>query len=210
MKAPSIGDIHTSANLEMDFFGTPSSLPVDTSGTDTITEAAFYVNPALRVRHAWFKIETPVVDLLFGQYWNLYGWQPVFFPNTIDLQGLPGQVFSRSPQIRASKTMHFGGATLEAAIAASRPAQRDTATPTDKPAFALRSMVGRACKPSMPPARSSNLPKSESAESCVESTPQNSPPNPSNSTRAPVAAAQSTRSFRSFLRARLILTMVFP
>lgn len=129
LKPPSLGDIHTSANLEMDFFGTPSSLPVNTNGTDTITETAFYVNPALRIRHAWFKIETPVVDLLFGQYWNLYGWQPYFFPNTVDLQGLPGQLFSRSPQIRASKTMHVGGATIETALAVSRPVQRDTATP---------------------------------------------------------------------------------
>ena len=70
---------------------------MNTNGTDTITETAFYVNPALRIRHAWFKIETRIVDLLFGQYWNLYGWQPYFFPNTVDLQGLPGQVFSRTP-----------------------------------------------------------------------------------------------------------------
>lgn len=128
IKGPSAGDVRTSANLEMDFFGTPG-LPLNNGQPYGITESYFYVNPVLRVRHANMRIETPVVDLLLGQSWNLFGWQPIYFPNTIDLQGLPAQLFSRSAQIRLSKTLRAHGVTFEAAVAVSRPPQRDTATP---------------------------------------------------------------------------------
>ena len=57
--------IRVSGNLETDFFG-----PTTTS------EQGTYVNPVLRVRTSYVKLETPVLDFLIGQNWTLYGWQP--------------------------------------------------------------------------------------------------------------------------------------
>jgi hypothetical protein len=75
------------------------------------------------------KIETPVVDLLFGQYWDLYGWQQTYAPNTVEIQGLPGQIYSRTPQIRLSKSVKNESVIFEIAVAAMRPPQRDSAIP---------------------------------------------------------------------------------
>ena len=76
-----------------------------------------------------FKIETPVVDVLAGQYWQLFGWQPSFMPNTVDIQGVPGELYSRTPQIRISKTIKAEPVIIELAVGAFRPFQRDSSTP---------------------------------------------------------------------------------
>jgi hypothetical protein len=129
LKAPEIdGGIRTSGTIETDFLGT--QLPVGNSGQPYQgTEAAFITNPTLRARHAYFRIETPIVDILAGQYWQLFGWQPVYQPNTVEIQGIPGQIYGRTPQIRVSKTLHFNPLTLEGAVAMTRPFQRDAGTP---------------------------------------------------------------------------------
>jgi len=44
-------------------------------------------------------------------------------------QGVPGQIYSRTPQLRLSKTFKTKDITFDIAIAASRPPQRDSATP---------------------------------------------------------------------------------
>jgi hypothetical protein len=48
------------------------------------------------------RLETPVVDVLAGQYWAVLGWATTYHPNSVQIQGLPGQVFSRAPQLRLS------------------------------------------------------------------------------------------------------------
>jgi hypothetical protein len=126
LKAPEVaGGIRTSAQLEMDFLGTQA---VGT-GTGQVSEGAFFTSPLLRVRHFNFKVETPVVDFLVGQYWQLFGWQSAYQPNTVELQGVPGELYSRTPQIRISKTVKVNPVTVEVAAAAARPVQRDAATP---------------------------------------------------------------------------------
>ncbi len=141
MKAPEVGGVKASAMLEMDFLGNQlpigpnNSAPSGTSpangatGNGTDTEAQYFTNPAFRVRHMNIKIETPIVDLLFGQYWQLYGWQQVYAPNTVEIQGVPGQVYSRTPQIRLSKTVKTDSFLFEIAAAAMRPPQRDSGVP---------------------------------------------------------------------------------
>lgn len=120
-KGPDITkEVHTSANLEMDFF---APLPPGA------TEAALFDNSPLRVRHANFKLETPIVDILIGQYWDLFGWQPLYVAPTVQYSGVPANLFGRTPQLRVSKTLKLGGVTLESAVAALRPAQRDAAVP---------------------------------------------------------------------------------
>jgi hypothetical protein len=118
--SPEAGGVKTSALLEVDLLGNQA--------TDA-TEAQTFNNPALRVRHAWLKLETPVVDVLFGQTWELLGWQPYFHPNTVEIQGVPGQVYSRTPQLRVSHVFKSDAINFEAAIAASRPPQRDSGFP---------------------------------------------------------------------------------
>ena len=117
--APEWGGIKSSAVLEMDFFGNQPSG----------SEAAFYNNPGLRIRHAYLKLETPIVDVLAGQTWELFGWQSHFHPNTVNLQGVPGQVFSRTAQLRVSRTFRTDPVSIDVAVAASRPPQRDAYVP---------------------------------------------------------------------------------
>jgi len=120
LSGPSSDDIKTSAMLEMDFFG---NQPPNAS------EAAFFNNPTMRVRHAMLKLETPFVDVLAGQYWELFGWQSYFHPNTVEIQGVPGQVYSRTTQLRLSHTFKTEPVNVELAVAAARPLSRDTALP---------------------------------------------------------------------------------
>ncbi|MGO9838424.1 MAG: hypothetical protein ACLP1X_29945, partial [Polyangiaceae bacterium] len=128
MAAPELsGGIRTSAMLEMDFLGT--QLPVGSVQPYQGTEGAFFTNPTFRVRHMNFKIETPVVDFLVGQYWQLFGWQSAYQPNTVEIQGVPGELYARTPQVRISKTLKANPVTVEIAVAAIRPVQRDSAMP---------------------------------------------------------------------------------
>lgn len=121
--SPEFRGMKGSGLIETDFFG---NQPNAAGGG---SEGAFYNNAGLRVRHAWGKLETPVVDVLGGQSWQLFGWQPYFHPNTVELQGVPGQVYSRTAQFRLSRAFKTDPLTLELAVAAARPPQRDADLP---------------------------------------------------------------------------------
>ena len=123
LSAPEYNGIRASALLEMDFFG--NQPPIYTN----ITEAAFFQNPTFRIRHFMLKAETDYVDVMIGQFWELFGWQSYYHPNSVNLQGLPGQVYSRSPQIRLSHTFKSEAVNFEIAAAAVRPPQRDSGLP---------------------------------------------------------------------------------
>jgi len=120
MRAPDVGSIKTSGVLEMDFFGTQASS----------TEGDLFTNPVLRLRHFYVKVETPVVDVLAGQYHDLYGWGGAgFYPNSVAFLPLLGEIYHRNPQFRVSKTLGGHAVSVELAVAAVRPAQRDSALP---------------------------------------------------------------------------------
>ena len=121
LDAPDYHAIKSSAVIEMDFFGVQ---PTD------VTQNDFYVLGTMRVRHAYVKLQTPVVDLLAGQYHDLYGWGGSgFYPNSVAFLGLPGQIYHRNPQIRLSKVLGGDAVSFEIAAAAVRPAQRHSETP---------------------------------------------------------------------------------
>ncbi|HVZ88872.1 MAG TPA: hypothetical protein VHG72_18020, partial [Polyangia bacterium] len=128
-KGPETDNIKTSAIAEMDFLGNQPQGSPSPAGSPAVSEASYFTSPTFRVRHLAFKLETPVVDVLVGQYWQLFGWQSMFHPNTVEIQGVPGQIYSRSPQIRVSKTIKTDPVTVEIALAASRPPQRDSEIP---------------------------------------------------------------------------------
>jgi hypothetical protein len=125
LKPPGSDSIRTSAMLEMDFLGSQQI----GSGTGQVSENAFFTSPLFRLRHAMFRVETPVVDFLVGQYWHLFGWQGVYHPNTVEIQGVPGELYARTPQFRISKTIPTGPMTLEVAVAAMRPPARTSSIP---------------------------------------------------------------------------------
>jgi hypothetical protein len=113
----------------MDFLGTQLPIGSNATGSGTGSEGAFFSNPTFRVRHMNLKVETAAVDFLFGQYWELYGWQSVYHPNTVEMQGVPGQLYSRTMQLRISKTVKTDDILFEIAVAALRPPQRNSQLP---------------------------------------------------------------------------------
>jgi hypothetical protein len=117
---PVTDNIKALAQLEMDFLNT---VPAGFS------EAQQFQNAMLRFRHAYGKVETPMVDVLAGQYWGLFAWQSSFHPASIEIQGTPAQVYTRVPQLRLSKTFKGDAVNVEVAVAAVRPPQRASATP---------------------------------------------------------------------------------
>ena len=126
-RAPETHQVRVSGLLETDFLGT--SLPIGTGNAYNGTEQAFFTSPTLRIRHAMIRVETPVVDVLVGQYWDLFGWQGFYNPNTVEIQGVPSQLYSRDIQLRVSKTLKTDAVTFEIAAAALRPPSRDSQVP---------------------------------------------------------------------------------
>jgi hypothetical protein len=120
LAAPEYDGVKATAQLEMDFFG---------NQPPGISEASFWQNPTMRFRHLNVKLETKYVDILAGQYWNLFGWQTMAHPNTVAIQGLPGQVYGRSPQVRIGKVLKGGAVDVDLEVAAVRPVDRISGVP---------------------------------------------------------------------------------
>jgi len=119
--APETNGIRASSVLEMDFFG---NQPPDANQSD------FYTNGPLRMRLFYLKLETPIVDVIAGQYHDLFAWGSFgFYPNSVAFLPLLGEVYHRDPQLRLSKTVHAGPVDLQVAVAAVRPASRDAGYP---------------------------------------------------------------------------------
>jgi hypothetical protein len=125
VRAPEYHQVRVNGVLETDFEG---YLPTPSSTTGP-TESQFFSSPALRIRHAFVRVETPVADLLVGQYWDLFGWQNIYHPNSVQPQGLPGELYSRDAQIRLSRAFETKAVTVEIALAARRPPSRDSQIP---------------------------------------------------------------------------------
>ncbi|HET7506462.1 MAG TPA: hypothetical protein VFK02_35830 [Kofleriaceae bacterium] len=118
LAAPVEHGIRVTGVLETDFFGPTAT-----------TEQGTYSNPVLRIRTSFLKLETPVLDILIGQQWSLFGWQPVFVSASVQYPGLPGETFQRTAQLRLSRTIKRDAVTTDVAVAANRPPQQDSATP---------------------------------------------------------------------------------
>jgi hypothetical protein len=129
LKGPETETIKSSGMVEVDFLGNQPQGSPSPAGSPAVSEAQYFTNPTMRVRHYIVKLETPVVDVMAGQYWGLFGWQAMFDPATVEIQGVPGEIFSRMPQLRLSKTLKSDDVTVDLALAASRPPQRNSATP---------------------------------------------------------------------------------
>ena len=114
--APDTSWVKASAVLEADF---GSVQPTE------VNEQTAYITNPLRMRHFYIKAETPVVDVLAGQYHDLFGWGGKgFYPSTLAFLGVTGQIYHRQPQFRLSKTLSTSAIDVEIAAAAVRPVQR--------------------------------------------------------------------------------------
>jgi hypothetical protein len=119
--APEYRRMKASGQVEVDFFGVQ---PTDA------TEQTAFTAPSIRLRLFYLKLETPVVDVLAGQYHDLFGWGGAgFYQNSVAFLGVGGEIYHRNPQIRLSKTFTGAGASLDIAAAAVRPVQRDSELP---------------------------------------------------------------------------------
>ena len=122
-ESPTVGGVTPTAVLEADFFGHQDAPP-------TTSENTFFDSPTYRVRHAFVKLTNPYVDVLLGQTYDLFGWQNMSSPCSLEFLGLPNQLFSRNPQLRLSHGFNAGGALgVDIAVSAGRPAQRDSQIP---------------------------------------------------------------------------------
>lgn len=126
LTAPEVNGVRASAQLEMDFLANQASNPPRNVGS---SEAPFFNNAGMRVRHALLKMETDVVNVWFGQTWQLAGWQGGFQPNTVAIQGIPGEIYGRTAQLRLDKVVKAGPVAIEVAAAALRPPQMDSGVP---------------------------------------------------------------------------------
>lgn len=123
LESPKIGSVKPSALFEGDFFGNPPSHAARES------ESIHYDSSMFRARQAYLEIKSPYLDVLAGQTYDLFGWQNTFFPCSAEFLGLPNQVFHRSVQFRLSHTLNLGTLGVDLAVAALRPAQRDSELP---------------------------------------------------------------------------------
>jgi hypothetical protein len=120
--SPQFGSLKASAFMEADFFGV---LPT------TATQDQSYTYASIRLRQYYAKLETPIVDLLVGQTFDLFGMGGQgFFPSTPAFLGVMGEVFHRNVQLRLTKVFGAGSPVgLELAAAGVRPATRDSGVP---------------------------------------------------------------------------------
>ena len=126
---PVTNSIKATGQFEMDFLGNQPGNPSSATAAAGASEGQFYQNAPFRFRHVFAKLETPYLDIVAGQWWSLFGWQSSFHPNSVEIQGLPGQVYKRTAQLRLAKTIKTGAVDIDLAIGAQRPPQRDSATP---------------------------------------------------------------------------------
>ena len=131
LDSPAIGSVTPSAVFQLDFAGNQPSVPYvppGSPGSAGISENAYYNSPTARIRHAYLTLRNPIVDILAGQTFDVFGWQNFYAPCA--LLGVPNQVSSRTAQFRLSKSFGAGGpVVVDIAFAAARPAQRDSRVP---------------------------------------------------------------------------------
>ncbi len=113
--------VHVSGSLQMDFNG---FMPLDATETEQYT-----VGP-VRMRLAYLRLKSPVIDVVAGQYHDLFGWGGAgFYPATLAFLGVTGQVYHRQPQLRMGRTFASEAADFELAVAATRPVQKNSGVP---------------------------------------------------------------------------------
>lgn len=127
-EGPAFSSWKPRAIFEMDFLGYD---PVATTANNQ-SESAFYSSPTFRIRHAYLELKTDTTEILAGQTWSLFGWQPFYVPTTVSVPPSTGTVFERTQRlsvIRQFSPQPDSPQVLRAGIALVRPTQRDSQIP---------------------------------------------------------------------------------
>lgn len=102
---------------------------VASSGT-TNSESSFYTNPTLRVRHAYLSLDKNDWQILTGQSWTLFGWQPNYVLTTVSVPPAPAVLYQRTPEVMAVKKLALSDSeNLQIGASLARPSQRDSEMP---------------------------------------------------------------------------------
>jgi hypothetical protein len=112
--------------LEMDFLGYD---PAPSSSGASTSESAFFANPTLRIRHAYFAAEKNDLQILVGQTWSLFGWQPSYSLASISVNPDAATMYERLVKLGAIKSFRFDGDTLQTGFSIERPTERDGKIP---------------------------------------------------------------------------------
>ena len=94
-----------------------------------------------RLRHYYFRDRDPVVDVLVGQYWHLFGWQNAYHPASVQAQGLVGELYRATAAPALEDDRDAGGERRSGRRGRSRPPQRDSGKPQAE--GGLRVMVNK-------------------------------------------------------------------
>ncbi|MBC7690217.1 MAG: hypothetical protein H7222_00465 [Methylotenera sp.] len=123
LNAPQEDAWTSKAVMEFDFLGAGN--PPAAS-----LEAGTFNNPLLRARHFYFKSEKEGWQILVGQYWSLFGWEPNYFLITDSISPVSGVVFQRTLQFTVLKEIPLTESSrLLAGLSVVRPVQRDSRIP---------------------------------------------------------------------------------
>jgi hypothetical protein len=124
LEAPDLGGVRSTAVITFGL-GSQQSSPPD------MTESRYFDYPTPGFSQAYVNIQNDYVDVLAGLAYGLFGWQNYYFPCSAEFFGLPNQTFSRTTQLRLSHRFgpETGPVSADLAVAAVRPAHRDSEVP---------------------------------------------------------------------------------
>lgn len=124
---PLQGEWKTKGYFEFDFLGYD---PKPNAAEPKNSEASFYSNATLRMRHLYFNAENDGWTFLAGQTWSLFGWQPNYVVVTASVPPAPGVLYQRTSQVMGMKTLAIGEQNkLQVAVSVERPTQKDSDMP---------------------------------------------------------------------------------
>ena len=95
LSSPDYHSVKASGLIEADFMGSNSISSTPNGTASAPTETQLFASPGFRIRHAIARIETPIVDILAGQYWELFGWQPYFLLSALRRPDMGGILVRR-------------------------------------------------------------------------------------------------------------------
>ena len=120
VNAPEFAGIRPTFTLEGDFMGNPPP---------GLSESALITNAAFRLRLAAIQLDNDYVNILVGQAWDLFGFQPYFTLATDFLQPLPGGIQKRDIQLQLTHTFKTSPLDVQVGVSANRPPQAAAGVP---------------------------------------------------------------------------------
>lgn len=122
---PQQGEWKSKGYLEFDLIGYDPA-----PSATTQSEGSFLTNPTFRMRHAYIDMQNNGWEVIAGQYWTLFGWEPTYVLTTASVPPAPGTVYQRTPQLTGMKTCAIGEqGKLQSGVSIARPSQRDSSMP---------------------------------------------------------------------------------